>query len=156
VEISLMNKKLREKTGAGISDCKKALQESGGDFDKAIEYLRKKGAATTQKRSDRIAKEGIILAKTNPDRKEAAIVEVNCETDFVARSTSFRNFASSVLDVIFKSKSNDINTICSHQTEPAQFSKCLTELLQAWEKVEINGFILIPEMASFLITTTRE
>ena len=108
MEISLeLVKKLREKTGAGISDCKKALQEADGDFDKAIDYLRKKGAATSQKRSDRIAKEGIILAKSSDDKKEAAIVEINCETDFVAKSSDFVNLAKEVVEATFKSEAND-------------------------------------------------
>jgi len=104
-------KKLREKTGAGIADCKKALIESGGDFEKAIEYLRKKGAATSQKRMDRVAKEGLIFAKAGSSRDEAAIIEVNCETDFVARSDAFKKLASTVLDAVFSVKSGDINSI---------------------------------------------
>jgi elongation factor Ts len=112
VDISIeLVKKLREKTGAGISDCKKALEESGGDFEKAIEYLRKKGAATSQKRSERVAKEGIILAKTSEDRKEALIVEINCETDFVARSDSFKNLAAAVGEIVLNTKTGDINTL---------------------------------------------
>lgn len=105
-------KKLREKTGAGIADCKKALVESGGDIEKAIEYLRKKGAATSQKRSDRIAKEGLIFANTGTaERNEAAIVEVNCETDFVARSDAFQKLAKAVLDAVFEAKTGDINSL---------------------------------------------
>jgi elongation factor Ts len=112
LEISLdLVKKLREKTGAGISDCKKALVESDGDFEKAIEYLRKKGAATSQKRSDRVAKEGLILAKISDSKDEAAIIEINCETDFVARSDAFQNLAKSVLDAALAAKTSDLNSI---------------------------------------------
>jgi len=108
LDVSLeLVKKLREKTGAGIADCKKALVESDGDFEKAIDYLRKKGAATSQKRSDRVAKEGLIFARVSKDRNEAAIVEVNCETDFVARSDAFTNLANAVIDAVFASKSGD-------------------------------------------------
>ncbi len=108
MDVSLeLVKKLREKTGAGIADCKKALVESDGDFEKAIDYLRKKGAATSQKRSDRVAKEGLIFARVSKDRNEAAIVEVNCETDFVARSDAFTNLANAVIDAVFASKSGD-------------------------------------------------
>ncbi|MGH2574950.1 MAG: translation elongation factor Ts [Ignavibacteria bacterium] len=100
MEISVEQvKTLRSKTGAGMMDCKKALMESNGDFNKAIEYLRKKGSVTSQKRSDRIAKEGLIIAKTSSDRKEAVITEINCETDFVARSGDFQSFANSLVDV---------------------------------------------------------
>ncbi len=112
MDVSLdLVKKLREKTGAGIADCKKALVESDGDFEKAIDYLRKKGAATSQKRSDRVAKEGLIFARVNKDRNEAAIVEVNCETDFVARSDAFTNLANAVIDAVFASKNGDVASL---------------------------------------------
>lgn len=112
MDVSLdLVKKLREKTGAGIADCKKALFESDGDFEKAIDYLRKKGAATSQKRSDRVAKEGLIFARVNKDRNEAAIVEVNCETDFVARSDAFTNLANAVIDAVFASKNGDVASL---------------------------------------------
>lgn len=114
MDISLdLVKKLREKTGAGIADCKKALMESDGDIDKAIEYLRKKGAATSQKRSDRVAKEGLIYARVNEARNEAAIVEVNCETDFVAKSDKFNELAKTAVDAVFAAKSGDINALLS-------------------------------------------
>ena len=93
-------KQLREKTGAGMGDCKKALEESGGDMQAAIEYLRKKGAASAAKRADRVAKEGIVYATVTPDGKRAAIVEVNCETDFVARNEEFGSFARAVAQAI--------------------------------------------------------
>ena len=112
MDISLdLVKKLREKTGAGIVDCKKALVESDGDFEKAIEYLRKKGAATSQKRSDRIAKEGLIFARVSNGRNEAAIVEVNCETDFVAKSDTFNNLAKAAVEAVFAGKTGDVNAL---------------------------------------------
>ena len=140
MDISLdLVKKLREKTGAGIVDCKKALQESNGDIEKAIEYLRKKGAATSQKRSDRVAKEGIILAKTSDSRKEAAIVEVNCETDFVARSDSFRNFTSSVAEIIFKIKSGDLNSVLTSSNSTNTVQQMLDETTASvGEKLEVK------------------
>jgi elongation factor Ts len=108
LDVSLdLVKKLREKTGAGIADCKKALVESDGDIEKAVEYLRKKGAATSQKRSDRVAKEGLIFARVSEGRNEAAIVEVNCETDFVARSDAFTKLTNAVIEAVFASKSGD-------------------------------------------------
>ncbi|MBZ0203333.1 MAG: translation elongation factor Ts [Ignavibacteria bacterium] len=112
MEISLdLVKKLREKTGAGIVDCKKALVESDGDFEKAIDYLRKKGAATSQKRSDRIAKEGLVFAKVSSSRDEAAVVEVNCETDFVGKSDTFQNLAKSVLEAVFEGKTGEVDKL---------------------------------------------
>ncbi len=92
-------KELRDKTGVGMMECKKALQESNGDMEKAIEFLRKRGAAMAAKRSDREAKEGVIIAKTTPDATTGVIVEVNCETDFVAKSDDFVKFAEAVADL---------------------------------------------------------
>ncbi|MDD3711503.1 MAG: translation elongation factor Ts, partial [Patescibacteria group bacterium] len=82
-------KKIREMTGAGMVDCKKALDEAGGDLEKAIEFLRKKGIAKAAKRSEREASEGIILVAVNDDKTEGYIVELNSETDFVARNDKF-------------------------------------------------------------------
>lgn len=83
---------LRNRTGAGMMDCKKALEESSGDIEKAIEHLRKKGAATAAKRAEREAKEGIVAVYTHGN-KLGSMVEVNCETDFVARNEDFKAFA---------------------------------------------------------------
>lgn len=93
-------KELREKTGAGMADCKKALEEAGGDMQAAIEWLRKRGAASVAKRADREANEGIVLAKTSADGKTGAIVEVNCETDFVGRNEEFVAFANAICDAV--------------------------------------------------------
>lgn len=132
-------KKLREKTGAGISDCKKALQEADGDFEKAIEILRKKGAATSQKRSDRIAKEGVILAKTSLSRKEAVIVEVNCETDFVARSDAFKNFTSSTAEIVFKSKASEVSKLLQSSADGITLQQMLDQTTASvGEKVEVK------------------
>ncbi len=87
---------LRKKTGAGIMDCKKALQESDGDLEKAIEYLRKKGIASAQKRSGRKAQEGVIDSYIHPGNRIGVLVEVNCETDFVANTGDFRQFVKNV------------------------------------------------------------
>lgn len=86
-------KELRQKTGAGVMDCKKALQEAGGDLEKAVDLLRKKGLQMAQKRSSKAAEEGRITAYVHGDGKIGVIVEVNCETDFVARTDLFKNFA---------------------------------------------------------------
>ena len=90
-------KQLRESTGAGILDCKNALQETDGDLDKAIEYLRKKGLAAAAKKTSREANEGLVSAQVSPDSKLAVMVEVNCETDFVARTEDFQNFVNSLV-----------------------------------------------------------
>jgi elongation factor Ts len=90
--------RLRKVTGAGMMDCKNALQESGGDLNKAIEIIRKKGQAIANKRADREAREGVVLAKTNDNATKGAIIVLNCETDFVAKNDSFIKFAESILD----------------------------------------------------------
>jgi elongation factor Ts len=87
---------LRRETGAGMMDCKKALAESGGDKAKALEYLRKKGKAAAEKRADRSADQGVVVIRVSDDGRNAALVEVNSETDFVARNESFRAFAADV------------------------------------------------------------
>ncbi|NLG86666.1 MAG: translation elongation factor Ts [Firmicutes bacterium] len=91
-----MVKQLREKTGAGMMDCKRALQETNGDMDKAIEYLREKGLAEASKRAGRVAAEGVIESYIHLGNKLGVLVEVNCETDFVARTDEFREFARDI------------------------------------------------------------
>lgn len=83
-------KELRERTGAGIMDCKKALAETGGSLDEAVDYLRRKGLAAAAKRADRVAADGAVGAYVHPGGKIGVLVEVNCETDFVARTTEFQ------------------------------------------------------------------
>jgi elongation factor Ts len=95
-----MVKELREKTGAGMGDCKKALDEANGDMTTAIEILRKKGAASASKRAEKAAKEGIVIVRTSNEAKNAIIVEVNCETDFVARNEEFVNYATVIGDAL--------------------------------------------------------
>jgi elongation factor Ts len=87
---------LREKTGAGIMDCKGALTECNGDMDKAIDFLRKKGLATAAKRADRAMTEGIVASYIHTDSKLGVLVEVNCETDFVAKNDDFKAFAKNI------------------------------------------------------------
>jgi len=97
MEISIESiKKLRDATGSGILDVKEALQNSDGDFDKAVDYLRQKGLAKAAKRSDRDASEGVVELYSHGDSRVGVMVEINCETDFVARSEDFRVFAHEV------------------------------------------------------------
>lgn len=95
-----MVKELRERTGAGMMDCKKALNETQGDIDAAIEFLRVKGMAGADKKAGRVAAEGVIAIAISGDKKKAAIVEVNCETDFVAKGDEFKGFADEVAQVV--------------------------------------------------------
>lgn len=89
-------KELREKTGAGIMDCKKALTETGGNLEQAVDYLRKKGLAAAAKRADRIAADGAVGAYVHPGGKIGVLVELNCETDFVARTTEFQTLLKDI------------------------------------------------------------
>ena len=89
-------KELRDKTGAGMMDCKKALGESNGDIEKAIKYLREQGIAAASKKSGRVTSEGLIYSYIHPGDKLGVLVEINCETDFVARTDDFRNFAKDI------------------------------------------------------------
>ncbi|MBD3169085.1 MAG: translation elongation factor Ts [candidate division Zixibacteria bacterium] len=89
-------KELREKTGAGMMDCKKALKETGGDMDKAADYLREQGILKAAKKADRAANEGIIYSYIHPGDKLGVLVEINCETDFVARTDDFRTMAKDI------------------------------------------------------------
>ncbi len=101
-------KELREKTGAGMVDCQKALTESNGDMNAAVEILRKKGIAKAAKRTDRDTSEGVIKLAVNADQTEGYIVEVNAETDFVALNEKFQAFADSVLNIIKEEKPADL------------------------------------------------
>lgn len=104
-----MVKKLREMTGSGVMACKKALVETDGDYDKAVELLREKGEATAVKKAGRIAAEGIVMVSTDGDKK-AAIVEVNSETDFVAKNEKFRTFVANVADQALTTNTTDVDS----------------------------------------------
>ncbi|MFN7833217.1 MAG: translation elongation factor Ts [Bacteroidota bacterium] len=91
--------KLREMTDAGMMDCKKALEETGGDFQEAQDWLRKKGIAKAAKREDREAREGVVVAKTNANQTQGIVVALNCETDFVARNENFVNLTNRIADI---------------------------------------------------------
>src|SRR6195952_3897948 len=91
--------KLRQATGAGMMDCRKALTETNGDFEAAIDWLRKQGQKVAAKRSDREAKEGVVIAQTTADNKSGIIVCVSCETDFVSKNTDFVAFVQSIANV---------------------------------------------------------
>lgn len=103
--------KLRQQTGAGMMDCKKALQEAEGDFDTAVDILRKKGQKVAAKRSDRDAAEGLVLAKTTADGKKGVMVVVNCETDFVAKNDDFGKFANKILDAALNNAPADLDAL---------------------------------------------
>ena len=104
-------KELREQTGAGMMDCKRALEETSGDMEAAIDFLRKKGAASAERKAGRIASEGIIGQWISDDGSQAVMVEVNCETDFVAKDESFSDFVAQVLQVIAVNRPTDLDAL---------------------------------------------
>ncbi len=110
-------KKLRDMTGAGMMDCKKALQEAEGDFQKAVEILRKKGQKVANKRADRETNEGLAIGAVSDDKKKAYMVAVGCETDFVARTEDFSNAVKRILDTAIKTDSADIEALKQQTTE---------------------------------------
>lgn len=136
-------KKLRDKTGAGMMDCKRALVESDGDFDKAIEILRKKGASVAAKRAERTASEGIVLTKMTSDGSEGVMVEVNCETDFVAKSDDFIAFANNILDVVVSHKPKNIDELLAISDKGTTLQQQLTDIIgKIGEKIEISRFVI--------------
>jgi elongation factor Ts len=104
-------KELRERTSAGMMECKKALVETKGDIEAAVEYLRKAGMAKADKKADRTAAEGLIVIDTSGDAKKAAMVEVNCETDFVAKDDNFQNFAKEVASIVLNNAPADLESL---------------------------------------------
>lgn len=134
-------KQLREKTGAGMMDCKKALEETGGDFEKAIEYLRKKGAAVAAKRAERTANEGLIITRLASDRKTAAIVEVNCETDFVARSDVFNHLANTIADLVINNNFSNLDELNSAKVDGLTVNDLVNEAIgKIGEKIQVSRF----------------
>jgi elongation factor Ts len=105
--------KLRQMTGAGMMDCKKALEEANGNFDEAIDFLRKKGQKVAANRADRDAKEGLVIAKVTPDGKKGVLVMVNCETDFVAKNEDFNNFANTIASIALDKQPANIDSLKS-------------------------------------------
>ena len=108
-------KELREMTGAGMMDCKKALTATDGDMDKAVEFLREKGLATAQKKAGRIAAEGIVMLKVSEDGKKAVAVEVNAETDFVAKNEKFQGYVAQVAELALNTKAADIDAFMEEE-----------------------------------------
>lgn len=104
-------KQLREMSGAGMMDCKKALQETGGDIDEALVFLQKKGSAAAAKKAGRTAAEGLVQTRLSDDGKEGVLAEINCETDFVARNDLFQGFVDTITDTINVSKASTIEEL---------------------------------------------
>ena len=142
---------LRKMTGAGMMDCKNALTEAGGDFDKAMEIIRKKGQAVAAKRSDRDASEGCVLAKSTG--KYAAIIALKCETDFVAKNDDFIKLTEDILDVAMEHKAADLNAVNNLKLGDVTIEQAVTDRSGiTGEKMELDGFGFVEgETASFYI-----
>ena len=125
---SAMVKELRERTSAGMMDCKKALVESDGDMDKAIEWLREKGLSQAAKKASRIAAEGVVAQYVSEDGKIGAIVEVNCETDFVAKTDNFIGFANKVAKQVALANPADVDALMA-QAFVDDSSKTISDLV---------------------------
>jgi len=133
--------KLRQTTGAGMMDCRKALVESDGDFEKAIDYLRKKGQKVAALRSDREAKEGVIIAKTTSDNKTGFIITLACETDFVAKNSDFVAFAQSIMDVAVKNNVQSLEELQSAKLDGVTVSdKINDQVAKIGEKIQLARF----------------
>lgn len=130
---------LRQKTGAGMMDCKKALTEANGDFEKAIEILRKKGASVAAKRAEKSANEGMVATQVSENGKFASMVEVNCETDFVANSKDFVDLTQIVLHSVFDSKAANVEAL--FETNPDIKNKIDDVMGKVGEKIEISRVI---------------
>jgi len=136
--------KLRQMSGAGMMDCKKALQESEGDFDKAIDYLRKKGQKVAGKRADRDANQGFVVAKTSDDQTYGAVIMVNCETDFVGKTEEFIKFSKDLLDLGLAKRIHDIADLMPMSLGTTTVEEKLNELLgKTGEKIQIAHYDVI-------------
>jgi elongation factor Ts len=134
--------KLRQQTGAGMMDCKKALEETNGDFEQAVDYLRKKGAKVAANRADRDAKEGVVLAKTSADSKHGILVSVNCETDFVAKNADFIQFAETVAKIALEKNPASIDALkgLPYNSEITVADKFMEQVGKIGEKIDIGFF----------------
>jgi len=136
--------KLRQMTGAGMMDCKKALTEADGDFEKAIEILRKKGQKVSASRSDRDAKEGSVFIKTSGDNKEAVLIALNCETDFVAKNEEFQGLGELISKLAFENKPADKEALLSLKAGSLTIGEKITELVgKIGEKIEVSEYIVM-------------
>ena len=141
---SAMVKELRERTAAGMMDCKKALVESNGDMDKAVEWLREKGLAAAAKKAGRIAAEGVVASYVSEDAKIGVVVEVNCETDFVAKTDNFINFSKNVAKHVAMANPADVDELMNQKFVDDE-SKTITDLVSdatvsIGEKISIRRF----------------
>jgi elongation factor Ts len=136
--------KLRQMTGAGMMDCKKALTETNGDFDAAVDFLRKKGAKVSAARADRDAKEGAVIAKTSSDSTYGVIIQLSCETDFVAKNEDFVAFANRIADLALANKPANIDALKALDVDGLPLSERLIEQVgKIGEKIDVVRYEVV-------------
>jgi elongation factor Ts len=134
-------KRLRDETGAGMMDCKKALEEANGDFDGAIEYLRKLGQKLNDKRADRETLEGVVIALTSADNTKGIVIRIGCETDFVAKNEDFTNFVKNIANVALNEFPADKEALLSLKLSDISVGEALIEKTGViGEKIELNSY----------------
>ncbi len=137
-------KKLRDLTGAGMMDCKKALTEAEGDIDLAVEILRKKGQKVSEKRADREANQGLVVSRISDNGKKGIVIEINCETDFVARNEDFQNKTNQFLDLAFEKEIESVEELLKENLEGLTVEEHLKSMIgKIGEKIEINRVVML-------------
>ncbi len=145
-------KELREQTGAGMMDCKKALQEADGDFGQATEILRKKGQKLSEKRADREANQGLIVTRVSDDGSKAAALEINCETDFVARNDDFQDRAQQFLDIVFENQIDSVDELLKTDHDGLSVADHVKDMVgKIGEKIKVNR-VVYAETEGFFIS----
>ena len=135
-------KELRERTGAGMMDCKTALVATEGDMEKAIDFLREKGLSQAAKKAGRVAAEGAVVAYVTEDGKTGAIVEVNCETDFVGKNENFQALAKSIAELIVKTNPADVDTLLASEMDGKTVKDIVTEAIaKIGENISVRRFV---------------
>jgi elongation factor Ts len=145
--------KLRQMTGSGMMDCKKALTEANGDFEAAIDILRKKGQKVAANRADRDAKEGYIAARTNANATKGYLVSLSCETDFVAKNQDFVNFVEGILDAAIKADAKTAEEVMSQPMENVTVADKVMDMVgKIGEKIEITRYEVIeaPKVVTYI------
>lgn len=145
--------KLRKQTGAGMMDCKKALVEAEGDFEKATDILRKKGQKLASSRAGRAANEGVVLSKTNADKSKACVIMFNCETDFVAQNQDVIDFAGNLLDIAIEKDCDTLDCLKAHDMNGRTVEENITDMIgKTGEKMELSVFEVVAGARAFAYT----
>lgn len=151
-------KKLREMTGAGMMDCKKALAEANGDFDEAVTILRKKGQKISAKRADREATEGVVYTKVSDDAKEGFVMALNCETDFVAKNEDFIKLGQTIFDTVVEAKPENLEALGNLKLDSLTIAEQITEYIgKIGEKIEVTAYehVVADKVTSYLHSNNK-